>query len=598
MVIALALAAGVEWAAWSPGTMDRARRDDRPVFVVVAGSEAPPLLSDDGVAEVLESRFTPVRVDRDERPDVADLARLSLSVVSEAAPPSPESPLWVIFTPSLHPLAAGSFPGISATELARGLGAIADAYRSNRTEMEAKAGIAAVHVAAAQASDGGGGPLGPTTIERALRSVGGEATRWGPLRLLQVEAEVAPSDASRQTLARVLARLAAAPEPQSLAGRALRLRALAKGLGTLGAASLAAATREAVASLLEMPRSDGAFVEDEPQRLGRVFAHANGLAAGALAVASQVEGDAAPGEAAARAMTATLERLGPWAELARCSDRDTRCGPAYLEDYAFLAEALLDLNDATGDGRWSAEAQRATEAAIARFLDAETGAFFDTDSAHEPLPTRLKDAYDGERPSANGVMVSVLVRLGRATGETRYAGLARRAIQAFSGDLEKAPRGLETLAASAVPLLTSPPRALPSPLPFGLARQTRGPVTVEASLDSDRVLPGAALAAHVRVTVEPPWTVNGHRPAGAGLVPLTISVPDPGFRVGTVLYPAETSSTGSVDVLLPLRVAPTLGPGARVVPIAVRFQACRGPRCSAPESVVLDTPLRVEGGVP
>ncbi len=167
-------------------------------------------------------------------------------------------------------------------------------------------------------------------------------------------------------------------------------------------------------------------------------------------------------------MKATLGALGPWTDLARCSDGETRCGAAYLEDYAFLAEALLDLHDATGDVRWSEEAGRAIDAAIGRFLDAGSGGFFDTDAAHEPLPARLKDAYDAERPSANGVMVSVLTRLARATGERRYAELARGTVRAFSGDLEKAPRGLETLAASAVPLLTRAPSSVPSPVPPGL----------------------------------------------------------------------------------------------------------------------------------
>ncbi len=121
-------------------------------------------------------------------------------------------------------------------------------------------------------------------------------------------------------------------------------------------------------------------------------------------------------------------------------------------------------------------------------------------------------------------------------------------------------------------------------------------MTVEASLDADHVRPGAVLEAHIRITVAPPWTVNGHTPAVAGLVPLTISVPDPAFRVGSMTYPSEASLAGPVDVVVPLRVAASAGPGSVVVRFSVRFQACRGPRCSAPESVVLEAPLRVEAG--
>ncbi len=592
-MIALALAAGVVWAAWSTGTMDRARSDDRPVFVVVADGEDSPLFSDDGVVEVLASRFVSVRVSRDERPDVADLVRLSLSVVSEAAPPSPESPLWAIFTASLHPLAAGSLVGIAPPNLARGLGAIADAYGSSRPEMEAKAGIAAVRVAAAQASDAGGAPLGPGTIERAVTGAEAGADGWGALRLLQAEAETARSAPAGMALARALDRLAGSPPPPALAAQALRLRALAEGDAVFGSPSLAPAARQAALTLMAQPRRDGAFVDRAESRPERVFAYANGLAAGALAVASRVEGDAASRESAARAITATLAAVGPWANLARCAAGETRCGPAYLEDYAFLAEALLDLHDATGDGSWSAEAKRAADAGIARFLDAESGGFFDTDAAHEPLPVRLKDPYDGERPSANGVMVSVLTRLARATGERRYAELARHALGAFEGDLERAPRGLETLAAAAVPLVT--PAPAPPAVALRPSRETRGPVTVEASLDSHRAGEGAALEARIHITVAPRWTVNGHSPADSG-VPLTISVPDSRFRVGPFSYPPEPSSAGPLDVVVPLRVARGVVAGPTAVRVAVRFQACRGPRCSAPESVVLEAPLDLVAG--
>jgi uncharacterized protein YyaL (SSP411 family) len=592
-MIALALAAGVGWAAWSTGTMDRARRDDRAVFVVVADGKDSPLFSDDDVAEVLASRFVSVRVSRDERPDVADLVRLSLSVVSEAAPPRPESPLWAIFTASLHPLAAGSLVGVAPTDLARGLGAIADAYGSSRPEMEAKAGIAAVRVAAAQASDAGGAPLGPATIERAVTGAEAGTDGWGALRLLRAEVGTARSAAARMALAQALDRLAGSPPPPALAAQALRLRALAEGDAVLDSPSLAAATRQAALTLMAQPQQGGAFVDRAESRPERVFAYANGLAAGALAVAARVEGDAASRESAARAITATLAALGPWADLARCAAGETRCGRAYLEDYAFLAEALLDLHDATGDGGWGAEAQRASDAAIARFLDAESGGFFDTDAAHEPLPVRLKDPYDGERPSGNGVMVSVLTRLARATGERRYAELARHALGAFEGDLERAPRGLETLAAAAVPVVTP----TPAPPAVGLrpSRETRGAVTVEASLDSGRAGAGAALEARIHITVAPPWTVNGHSPADSG-VPLTISVPDSRFRVGPFSYPPEPSSSGPLDILVPLRVARGVAAGPAAVRVAVRFQACRGPRCSAPESVVLDAPLALVAG--
>lgn len=592
MILAAVLAAGVDWASWSSAALDRARRDGKPVFLVVAPAGEEPVPADDGVAEVLGPRYVPVRVDADERPDVADLARLTLSVVSETAAPRDAS-LWVVLTSSLHPVAAGTLTGVSAASLSQGLAAIADAYETRRADMEARAGIAAARLASSQAPEPAEGPLTRANVERAVTNTlqsGGERPADGALRLLSAEVLVTGSSVARAALAGALERLAASPEPRTLEAQALRLRALAEGASTLGLPSLSAATQKAAASLLAHARRAGAFVVGPED--GRAFAYANGLAVGALALSSSELAAPAQRAAASEAAAATLALLGPWPSLARCGSPEARCGPAYLEDYAFLAEGLLDLHDATGDPRWEAEARGAVDAAIARFLDSTGGGFFDTDSAHEPLPTRLKDAYDASRPSANGVMAQVLLRLAGGTGEKRYADLARRTVDAFRGDLQKAPRGLETVAAAA-DVMISPPAGTPVAKPHA-RRETRGPITVELSLSSDRVPPGGALDAHVRLTPTAPWRVNGHKPSAGDLVPLTVSVPGDAFVAGVARYPAEATSAGPLEVVVPLRVPRGAAPGPRSARLAVRFQACDGPRCAAPESVILDAPVTVE----
>jgi len=591
MILAAVLAAGVDWASWSSATLDRARRDDKPLFLVVAGESEVPALGDAAVATVLGARYVPVRVDVEERPDVADLARLSVSVVSEAVP-SPEAPLWAVFSASLHPLAAGTLAGVSAEPLSQGLAAIADAYASRRADMEMRAGIAAARLAAAQAPEAPDGPVTRATVERALKGAlqsGEGPPSAGALRLLQTEVLVTGAPAVRTAFAHALDRLAASPEPAMLGAQALRLRALAEGASTTGLPSLSAATQKATASLLGHARRDGGAFAAGPDD-GRVFAYANGLAVGALALSPSTASEAR--DAAAQAAAATIALLGPWPSLVRCASLEARCGAAYLEDYVFLAEGLLDLHDATGDTRWEAEAKGAVAAAIARFLDSSAGGFFDTDAAHGPLPTRLKDAYDGSRPSPNGVMASVLLRLARATGEKRYADLARRTVDAFRGDLQKAPRGLETLAAAG-DVMVSPPVAVPAATSRS-ARETRGPVTVEVSVAPDHVRPGGAFEAHVRLSVAAPWSVNGHHPSAGDLVPLTVSVPGDAFVVGVVKYPADAASPGPLDVVVPLRVARSVPTGPVTARLAVRYQACRGPRCAAPESVILDAPLTVE----
>jgi len=115
---------------------------------------------------------------------------------------------------------------------------------------------------------------------------------------------------------------------------------------------------------------------------------------------------------------------------------------AYLEDHAFLVEALLGLYEATGEPRWFAEARGLADAMIGRFSDGERGAFFTTASDHEPLAARRKDLEDSPIPSGNSAAAFGLLRLGLLAGEGSYErhalgvlrllfGLAARHPQAF-----------------------------------------------------------------------------------------------------------------------------------------------------------------------
>jgi uncharacterized protein YyaL (SSP411 family) len=94
--------------------------------------------------------------------------------------------------------------------------------------------------------------------------------------------------------------------------------------------------------------------------------------------------------------------------------------PAYLEDHAFLLEALLTLFEATCESRWLTEAQTLAQETIARFSDPDRGGFFSTASDGEPLIARRKDLEDSPIPSGASAAALGLLRLARATGELDY----------------------------------------------------------------------------------------------------------------------------------------------------------------------------------
>ena len=93
---------------------------------------------------------------------------------------------------------------------------------------------------------------------------------------------------------------------------------------------------------------------------------------------------------------------------------------AYLEDHAYLLEALLALYEATLDVRWFDAARETADAMIERFADPENGGFFTTSHDHEELVARRKDVDDHPIPSGNSSAAYGLVRLAALTGERSY----------------------------------------------------------------------------------------------------------------------------------------------------------------------------------
>ncbi|MGO9752341.1 MAG: thioredoxin domain-containing protein [Solirubrobacteraceae bacterium] len=93
---------------------------------------------------------------------------------------------------------------------------------------------------------------------------------------------------------------------------------------------------------------------------------------------------------------------------------------AYLEDHAFLLDALLVLYEATFEERWYREAVALADTMIARFSDPERGGFFTTAADREQFVARRKDLDDMPIPSGNSAAAFALLRLARLSGEDAY----------------------------------------------------------------------------------------------------------------------------------------------------------------------------------
>jgi uncharacterized protein YyaL (SSP411 family) len=102
---------------------------------------------------------------------------------------------------------------------------------------------------------------------------------------------------------------------------------------------------------------------------------------------------------------------------------------AYLEDHAYLLEALLTLYETTFDPRWFAAAVELAETILARFSDRENGGFFATADDHESLIARRKELEDAPIPAGASSAAFGLLRLSALTGEHRYEEAALGVLQ-------------------------------------------------------------------------------------------------------------------------------------------------------------------------
>jgi len=131
---------------------------------------------------------------------------------------------------------------------------------------------------------------------------------------------------------------------------------------------------------------------------------------------------------------------------------------AYLDDYAFLAEGLLDLFLATGRADRLTDAVALMEGVLARF-PAPSGGFYFTADDHEALVARTFTGMDQSVPAGNAVAARCLLRLHHLTGEARYLEAAEGTVRVFLDGAAPQPLGHAALLLAAEDLV-APPRVV------------------------------------------------------------------------------------------------------------------------------------------
>jgi uncharacterized protein YyaL (SSP411 family) len=129
---------------------------------------------------------------------------------------------------------------------------------------------------------------------------------------------------------------------------------------------------------------------------------------------------------------------------------------AYLDDHAFLLQALLELLQTEWRSADLGFAVQLAELLLQRFEDHTHGGFFFTADDHEPLMHRPKSFADESLPSGAGSAALCLQRLGNLLGEPRYRTAAERTLHAAFAMLERYPHAHASLLIALGELLEPP----------------------------------------------------------------------------------------------------------------------------------------------
>jgi uncharacterized protein YyaL (SSP411 family) len=182
-----------------------------------------------------------------------------------------------------------------------------------------------------------------------------------------------------------------------------------------------------------------------PGRDEKVLVSWNALAIRAMAFAGRVFDRADWIDSARRALEHLRSRM--WRNgrlLATYKDRRAQLA-AYLDDYAFLLAALLELLQCEFSMRELRFAIELADVLLEQFEDPLAGGFYFTAHDHERLLHRPKPGHDGAMPAGNGMAAFALNRLSALTGDERYARAAGKTLELFHPAIERQPAGCATL---------------------------------------------------------------------------------------------------------------------------------------------------------
>ena len=443
----------VSWQPWSRDVFALAARLDRPVLLYVGAEDCRwctvmdrEVYSNPDLGALIDSLFVPVRVDRDERPDVAE--RYQAAVVSLAGLRG--YPLTVFLTPDGAAFFGGTyFPGddpVTGRGLKQLLPEIARDFHERREFLSRHAAV--VRQLALARGQGAHGVLRPQALAdeigavrediqasvRAGRRADGLASAQGVVLLLTEYArsgDTTAFTAARAALGTLLdsgtVTASSLDEPPEIVRASLaRVFALAW-VFTADPRFLDAGRDQLTGLLRTLTYRDGRAL----------FADRDGYAIATAIVAADGLRDSLAQRRAVSALDSLLRRV----YAPRTGVRHTATGAltGLLQDQVQVADACVAAYTATGRRHYLDVAKDLAAVLDRDFADAAAGGYFDIaarDAPAAPFDDRVKPVLDDLLPGANAWAAHMLLGLAAATGEPDYRRRAEATLEAFAGAVQ------------------------------------------------------------------------------------------------------------------------------------------------------------------
>jgi uncharacterized protein YyaL (SSP411 family) len=179
----------------------------------------------------------------------------------------------------------------------------------------------------------------------------------------------------------------------------------------------------------------------KPHRDEKVLTAWNGLMLAAFAEAAAVFDNSEYMEVARKNADFILSELSDHGRLLRTWKDGKAKLNAYVEDYANVADGLLELFQVSAEIRYFTEAVRLANLMITEFWDAEEGGLYFTSKDHEELIVRNKDYFDNATPSGNSVAADVFLKLTKLTGDDKYERFALAILRQAASQIRRYPQG-------------------------------------------------------------------------------------------------------------------------------------------------------------